>query len=152
MEYLLPENPPLLGAEFKSRPATCNSNGINNSCKYEHTWFDSFYVHVSTNDGYIDGHHILRYTPTNGHRFTALSLPRRSPINVLTEVDVALLQWMSHWAVLCRHRKPKLITNFVLAQRLCFVSPFGPHHFGSRIHPPPGTVQIVDEYVIKYSW
>jgi len=32
--------------------------------------------------------HILRSTPTNGHRSTALSLPWRSPIQVLTGFDV----------------------------------------------------------------
>jgi len=35
-----------------------------------------------------DGHR-LRSTLTNGHRFTALGLSGRSPIQVLTEVDVA---------------------------------------------------------------
>jgi hypothetical protein len=32
--------------------------------------------------------HSLKSTPTNGRRFTALSLPWRSPIQVLTETDV----------------------------------------------------------------
>jgi len=32
--------------------------------------------------------HRLRSAPTNGHRFTALSLPWREPIHVLTWLDV----------------------------------------------------------------
>jgi len=39
--------------------------------------------------------HTLRATPTNGHRLTALCLPWRSPIQVLTEVD-ALLNFSEH--------------------------------------------------------
>jgi len=34
--------------------------------------------------------HRLRSTPTNGHRFTALSLPWRSPILVLSGLDVTI--------------------------------------------------------------
>jgi len=43
--------------------------------------------------------HRLRSTPTNGHRCTALSLPWRSPIQVLIGLDVTWLQWPSHRAI-----------------------------------------------------
>jgi len=49
------------------------------------------YVRVSTITAIWTVGHILRSTPTNGNRFTALSLPWRSPIQVLTEVDVTSL-------------------------------------------------------------
>jgi len=52
---------------------------------------------------YIDGRSQIRSTPTNGHRFTTLGLPRRSSIQVLTEVHVAWLQWTCHWASLGHH-------------------------------------------------
>jgi len=42
---------------------------------------------VFSDDGYMTVGHILRSIPTNGHRFTALGLPWRSPLQVLTEVD-----------------------------------------------------------------
>jgi len=45
--------------------------------------FDSFYVSTITVG------HSFRSTPTNGLGLTAHSLPRRSPIQVVTEVDVA---------------------------------------------------------------
>jgi len=47
------------------------------------------YVRVSTITAIWTVGHILRSTPTNEHRFTALSLPRQSPIQVLTGLDVA---------------------------------------------------------------
>ena len=47
------------------------------------------YVRVSTITAIWMVGHRLRSTPTNGHRFTALSLPWRSPIQVLTWLDVA---------------------------------------------------------------
>ena len=50
------------------------------------------YVRVSTITAIWTVGHRLRSTPTNGHRFTALSLPWRSPIQVLTGLDVAQLQ------------------------------------------------------------
>jgi len=58
-------------------------------------------------DGYIDGHsqievHADQWTQV----YTAPGLPRWSPIQVLTEVDVPRLQLTCHWASLGRHRKP----------------------------------------------
>jgi len=50
-------------------------------------WFDSFYVRVCTMPAIYTVGHRLRSTPTNGPRFTALSLPWWSPIYVLTKVD-----------------------------------------------------------------
>jgi len=50
--------------------------------------------------------HRLRSTPTNGHRFTALSLPWWSPIQVLTGLDVTQLQWPSHRVSIGHHRGP----------------------------------------------
>jgi hypothetical protein len=47
--------------------------------------------------------HSLESTPTNGRRFTALSLPWRSPIQLLTEVD--------HRASLGRHRAPRYTSS-----------------------------------------
>ena len=47
------------------------------------------YVRVSTITAIWTVGHRLRSTPTNGHRFTALRLPWRSPIQVLTGFDVA---------------------------------------------------------------
>jgi len=49
-------------------------------------WFDSLYVRVSTMMVIWTVGHRLRSTPTNGHTFTALGLPWRSPIQVLPEV------------------------------------------------------------------
>jgi len=46
------------------------------------------YVRVSTITAIWTVGHRLRSTPTNGHRFTALSLPWWSPIQVLTGLDV----------------------------------------------------------------
>jgi len=69
--------------------------------------FDSFYVRVSTMTAIKTVGHRLRSTPTNGHRFTALGLPWRSPVQVLTEVNIAYLQWTCHWASLGHHSKPK---------------------------------------------
>jgi len=48
--------------------------------------FHSFYVRVGTMTAIWTVGHRLRSTPTNGHRFTALSLPWRSPIQVPTEL------------------------------------------------------------------
>jgi len=52
-------------------------------------WLDSFYVRVSTMTATWTVGHSLRSTLIIGHRFTALGLPWRSPIQVLTEVDFA---------------------------------------------------------------
>jgi len=63
---------------------------------------DSFYVaRCQDDDGYIDGRHTGEHTQVHSAR-----LPLRPPIQVLTEVDVAQLQWTCHWASLGRHRKP----------------------------------------------
>jgi len=51
-------------------------------------WFASFYVRVSTKAAIIDGRSQIE-VHTDGHRFTALGLPRWLPIQVLTEIDVA---------------------------------------------------------------
>jgi len=53
---------------------------------YENSSLVWFIVRPCQHDnGYIDR---FKSTPTNGPRFTAPSLPRWSPIQVLTEVDV----------------------------------------------------------------
>jgi len=46
------------------------------------------YVRVSTITAIWTVGHRLRSTPTNGHRFTALSIPWQSPIQVPTGLDV----------------------------------------------------------------
>jgi len=51
-------------------------------------WFDSFHVRVSTIRAISPVGHIFKYTPTNGPSITAPSLPRWTPIQVLTEVDI----------------------------------------------------------------
>jgi hypothetical protein len=52
-------------------------------------WFDSFYVRVSTKTAIWTVGHRFKSTPTNGPRLTALCLPWWSPIQLLTEADVA---------------------------------------------------------------
>jgi len=59
------------------------------------------YVRVHTMTAIWTVSHRLKSTPTNGHRFTAL---RRSPIQILTGLDVTKLQWPSHRASIGRHR------------------------------------------------
>jgi len=62
-----------------------------NQFEYKHLYyfmFELFYVPRCQHDNGYTVDHILRSTPMNGHRFTALGLPRWSPIQVLTEVDI----------------------------------------------------------------
>jgi len=63
-------------------------------------WFKSVSARWRLNGRSVTG------TPTNGHRFTALGLPWRSPIPVLTGLDVTWLVRPSHRASTGRHRGP----------------------------------------------
>jgi len=85
------------------------------------------YVRVHTMTAIWTVSHRLKSTPTNGHRFTAL---RRSPIQILTGLDVTKLQWPSHRASNARHRvSPLTIKNMRFLQRVILETKFSKNSF-----------------------